>query len=115
MSGWRHLPTTTEITALYDYLGGFTVAGGKMKESGTAHWITPNTGATNESGFTALPGGLRAVSAAYIMVGTYGSWWSSTVNSPGALYVMNLDNTSSNISMSNSQSTWGYSVRCLKD
>ena len=54
--GW-HLPTHTEWTTLTDYLGGITVAGGKLKEAGTRFWNTPNNNATNESGFTALPGG----------------------------------------------------------
>ncbi len=57
--GW-HLPTETEWRILIDYLGGFGVAGGKMKETGATHWDTPNTGATNESGFTALPSGNRS-------------------------------------------------------
>ena len=56
--GW-HLPSNDEYTVLTDYLGGSGVAGGKMKEAGTIHWVSPNTGATNESGFTVLPGGTR--------------------------------------------------------
>lgn len=55
--GW-HIPTDAEWIALIDYLGGTNVAGGKMKQIGTVHWISPNLGATNESGFSALPGGL---------------------------------------------------------
>ena len=54
-AGW-HLPGTGEWTQLTDYLGGLSTAGGKLKETGTAHWASPNTGATNEYGFTALPG-----------------------------------------------------------
>ncbi|MFZ4708201.1 MAG: FISUMP domain-containing protein, partial [Bacteroidales bacterium] len=56
--GWL-LPSIAEWTTLTTYLGGDTIAGGLMKEEGTAHWISPNNSATNESGFTALPGGLR--------------------------------------------------------
>ena len=57
--GW-HLPSDSEWDVLVNYLGGDNVAGGKMKEAGTAHWNSPNTGATNESGFTGLPGGFRS-------------------------------------------------------
>ena len=58
-AGW-HVPTDAEWVALITYLEGFTVAGGKMKEKGIEHWKSPNEGATNETGFTALPGGYRS-------------------------------------------------------
>ena len=54
------------------------MAGGKMKETGTTHWNSPNTGATNESGFTGLPGGYRSGGGYFSYVGNYGNWWSST-------------------------------------
>jgi uncharacterized protein (TIGR02145 family) len=57
-TGW-HVPSTTEWTTLETFLGGASVAGGKLKETGTSKWFSPNTGATNETGFTALPGGAR--------------------------------------------------------
>ena len=57
-SGW-HIPSDAEFTQLTDFLGGEGVAGGKMKEAGYDHWNSPNTGATNSSGFTGLPGGYR--------------------------------------------------------
>ena len=69
-TGW-HLPTDAEWTTLTDYLGGKNVAGGKLKETGTEHWFSPNTGATNESGFTALPGGI-VIYAAYFGLTTMG-------------------------------------------
>jgi len=54
-----HIPTDAEWTTLTTYLGGSTLAGGKMKEAGSSHWLSPNTGATNSSGFKGLPGGFR--------------------------------------------------------
>ena len=60
-----HVPSSAEWTTLTGFLGGTFVAGGKMKETGTAHWANPNTGATNESGFTGLPGGIRVTTGSY--------------------------------------------------
>jgi uncharacterized protein (TIGR02145 family) len=78
--GW-HLPSDAEWTVLTDYLGGESVAGGKMKEAGTVHWNSPNTGATNSSGFTALPGGLSYTSGDFNYLGSIGHWWSATESS----------------------------------
>jgi uncharacterized protein (TIGR02145 family) len=75
-TGW-HLPSDAEWTILTDYLGGTSVAGGKLKETGTTHWQSPNTDATNESGFTALPGGGCFIGS-FQYVGQEGIWWSST-------------------------------------
>ena len=77
--GW-HVPSDAEWTVLIDYLGGEDVAGGKLKETGTTHWDIPNEGATNESGFTALPGGDRGYLGTYEEIGQSGSWWCSTQN-----------------------------------
>jgi len=80
-TGW-HVPTESEWNTLIYYLGGFSVAGGKMKETGTTHWKTPNTGATNESGFTALPSGLRLgyIYGTFDNKGAFGVYLSSTFN-----------------------------------
>ncbi len=83
-AGW-HVPSDAEWTTLEDYLGGGLVAGGKMKT--TTDWQSPNTGATNESGFSGLPGGLRDGSGSYYNVGYFGYWWSSTeLSTAGAWY-----------------------------
>ncbi len=76
-TGW-HVPTDTEWTTLIDYLGGEYVAGGKLKEAGTAHWNSPNTSADNSSGFTALPGGYRGYYGAFFDMSLHGYWWSAT-------------------------------------
>jgi len=70
--GW-HVPTDAEWTTLSIFLGGDNVAGGKLKETGTTHWTTPNIEATNETDFTALPGGSRSNSGAFGYIGGYGS------------------------------------------
>src|SRR5574344_54019 len=69
-TGW-HVPSDAEWTELTDYLGGASVAGGKLTETGTTHWNSPNTGATNETGFTALPGGYRFSNGAFNGIGLY--------------------------------------------
>src|SRR5574344_648159 len=78
-TGW-HLPSDAEWTELTDYLGGTIDAGGKLKETGTIEagtglWYDPNTGATNETGFTALPGGDRRGSGTFLYIGDNGYWW----------------------------------------
>ena len=79
--GW-HIPTDTEWTTLTTYLGGDSIAGGKLKEVGTTHWQSPNTAATNETGFTALPGGYHDSGGAFGGIEIDGYWWSTSENSP---------------------------------
>jgi len=75
--GW-HVPTNIEWMELIDYLGGNSVAGGKLKEIGTTHWQEPNLGATNESGFTALPGGFCDYNGDLLNLSIAGWWWTSS-------------------------------------
>jgi uncharacterized protein (TIGR02145 family) len=77
--GW-HVPSDSESTVLIDYLGGLNIAGGKMKEEGTAYWENPNTAADNSSGFTGLPGGARSSTGEFTSIGKGGAFWSSTDN-----------------------------------
>ncbi len=113
-TGW-HLPTDVEWTTLTDYLGGTNVAGGKMKETGTTHWNSPNTGATNESGFTALPGGLRNSSGSLYYLGSRGHWWSSTESSGTIAWSRYLYYDYDQVIRNNNGKTNGFSVRCLKN
>jgi uncharacterized protein (TIGR02145 family) len=114
--GW-HVASKEEWDTLSNYLGGDLVAGGKLKEAGTAHWKYPNTGATNETGFFALPGGQCTgwTSAAGIYIGTLGNWWSSTENSNEYADNILMHFGESYISGASMLKTEGYSVRCIKD
>ena len=115
--GW-HVPTDDEWTILTDYLGGSSVAGGKMKETGTEHWNSPNTGATNESGFTALPGGYRQYNGNYnysYPMGNYGYFWSSTESSSSSARGRELNYNNSAVNRHNYPKRSGFSVRCLMD
>jgi uncharacterized protein (TIGR02145 family) len=104
----------TEWTTLTTFLGGEAMAGGKMKETGTAHWASPNTGATNESGFSALPGGYRYYSGNFSNVGITGGWWSSEYSLGEAWYRGMFYNNAS-VSRLNHFKGYGFSVRCLRD
>ena len=114
-TGW-HLPSDAEWTELTDYLGGTTIAGGKLKETGTTHWASPNTGATNETGFTALPGGYRNNNGTFLDLGYYGSWWSATENNAATAW-SRLMNFNSSIVFRNYyyNKELGFSVRCVRD
>lgn len=116
-NGW-HLPTDTEWTELVNYLGGTSIAGGKLKEISTTHWLTPNTGATNESGFTALPTGYRDYSCgAFGYIGTYGAWWTANEYTayPTRAFKYMLNNSGENINRSFNQKSYGFCVRCIKN
>ena len=76
-TGW-HIPSDAEWTTLTTYLGGECVAGGNLKETGITHWQSPNTGATNKTGFTALPGGYRHCNGDFFCMCRNASFWSST-------------------------------------
>jgi len=112
--GW-HLPTDTEWTILTTFLGGQSVAGGKMKEAGTSHWYSPNTGATNSSGFTALPGGYRDYNGSFYDLSGNGVWWSSTERSTSYAWRRYLNYNYANVFRYDSNKSLGFSVRCLKD
>ncbi len=113
-TGW-HVPTDAEWTTLTTYLGGESVAGGKLKELGTTHWTTPNTGATNETGFAALPGGYIYYDGTFDFIGNIGGWWSATEYYPPSAHARGMYYDLSDVySLYNSKEI-GYSIRCLKD
>jgi uncharacterized protein (TIGR02145 family) len=111
--GW-HIPSKAEWEVLVDFLGGEGVAGGKMKSTGISLWTTPNEGATNSSGFTALPSGYRI--NGYAGAGTTTNWWSATEASIDAAWMLgSLYYLNSQASIFNNGKISGYPCRCLKD
>ncbi len=112
--GW-HVPSNAEWQILVEYLGGEEIAGGKMKEAGTEHWDPPNAGATNESRYTALPGGWRTFSGAWDYMGTGAYFWSSTLYPTAGVWMRSLSFDDATIGNFLSPSRYGYSVRCIKD
>ncbi|MFZ2339030.1 MAG: fibrobacter succinogenes major paralogous domain-containing protein [Bacteroidales bacterium] len=107
--GW-HIPTASEWSEMITNLGGSFYAGGKLKEAGTVHWISESQGTTNETGFTALPGGCRYLDGTFRDIREHGYWWMSDLNRYVTLHYSN------NMS---GEGSWngiaGYSVRCIKD
>lgn len=115
--GW-HVPTSTEFTTLQTYLGGAAVAGGKMKMTGTDYWNTPNTGATNESGFTALGSGYRDDAGTNAALNQNGVLWTITEQSSiyaRRVYILYNSATSSGQSDNNNSKKIGFSLRLIKN
>lgn len=114
-SGW-HLPSDLEWTQLINYFVGFS-PGNMLKESGTTHWQSPNNllGATNASGFTALPGGTRNVDGTFGYVGQIGNFWSTTQSSSSFAYRKGMTYNTIDVNSSNQDKELGFSVRCIKD
>jgi uncharacterized protein (TIGR02145 family) len=113
-AGW-HVPTDAEWTTLTDNLEGSSIAGAKLKESGSLHWIGTNTGATNESGFTALPGGLRDLEE-FNDAGKTGGWWSSDEYKSVFALSRSLQSFENRVGLRYSdRKQIGLSIRCIKD
>lgn len=114
-AGW-HVPSDSEWTLLESTLGGYDIAGSKLKESGNDHWVSPyNTDATNESLYTALPGGYRNNNGEFSHTENYGYWWTSTESSDLNTWVRSLYVQSSQITREDFSKKNGVSVRCIKD
>jgi uncharacterized protein (TIGR02145 family) len=113
-TGW-HIPNDAEWTTLTNYLGGDSVAGDKMKETGTVHWLSPNTGATNECGFTGLPGGSRYGTGPFNDIGYSGNWWSSTAYEPHDAWFRYLLFNDGSVLKDWYNKGNGFSVRCVRD
>jgi uncharacterized protein (TIGR02145 family) len=113
-TGW-HVPSDDEWTGLTTYLGGDSIAGDKIKETGTIHWLTPNTEASNESGLTGLPGGYRSNIGTFGNIKKIGYWWSSTSFSTVDAYYRFISSDFEPVVRSNSSKRGGFSIRCVMD
>jgi len=114
--GW-HAPTNDEIDILVTFLGDYKTAGGKLKEQGLIHWNSPNEGATDNYGFSFLPGGFRNYNGTFAEIRINGVWWNITdrpTTNEGYMNILYKDDAvvADNISVSKKN---GYSARCLKD
>ena len=116
-TGW-HVSTKKEWKILLYHLGNYE-AGWQLKERGTTHWRAPNKGVTNSSGFTALPGGYRKRSGAFIGIGSFGNWWATPRNSIAIPWYQNWNYRFGSFSMvvsaNRHKKRVGLSVRSIKD
>jgi uncharacterized protein (TIGR02145 family) len=115
---WNKLVTCLDVNAdtTCIYCIQSSLAGAKMKESGTTHWLAPNTGATNSSGFNALPGGCRLNYGPFNGAGNqYGFWWSTTAFTTSSFWYRTLSYSNSEITKYDISKTAGLSVRLIKD
>lgn len=110
--GW-HLPSDSEWSQLINHLGGEDVAGGKLKSTST--WNSPNTEATNSSGFSAFPGGYRFSNGIFLDIGDYGYWWSATEYSSTSAWYRGMSYNNGSVNRNDYAKTNGFSVRCLRD
>jgi uncharacterized protein (TIGR02145 family) len=113
-AGW-HVPSIDEWRELSRALGDSARAGGKMKEAGTDHWLSPNKGADNSSGFNGLPAGIRYFEGTFSSIQTYTAIWSSSEASGDDLWSAGLYYAESVLSLNHNSKKYGFSVRCIKD
>ncbi|MFZ1683679.1 MAG: FISUMP domain-containing protein [Candidatus Zixiibacteriota bacterium] len=112
--GW-HVASDSEWLAMMTVLGGNTVSGGKLKESGYTHWLIPNLGASNSSGFTALPEGTRYAGGNFGNIGYDANYWTSTEFDEEKSWGRGLSNYSAAIYLYYDVKVMGMAVRCVKD
>jgi len=113
-AGW-HVPSNSEWTTLTTFLLGEDVAGGKLKEAGITHWKSPNGEATNESGFTALPGGAISSGGLYDGIGYEGAWWAADEDMNTDIYCRILSYYWGRLQTNHAVKQSGFSVRCVKN
>jgi len=114
IDGW-HIPSHQELLDLADFFGGISVGGGPLKETGTTHWLYPNSGATNSSGFTALPGGGRSVAGAFSNITKRCLLWTQTEYDASSSYYHYLRYNGEDVDSDDDPKTCGYSIRLVRD
>lgn len=112
-AGW-HVASDAEWETLITGIGGYPTGGGKLKAV-SALWTTPNTGASNSTGFSALPGGVRITGGTYARLGQSGSWWCGDQYGTNGSWYRSLSNTSEAATRGGASKQDGYSVRCVRD
>ena len=113
-AGW-HIPDNAEWDEMINWLGRVRSAGGKMKETGTTHWLTPNRDATNSSGFTGLPGGYRYYNGKFYDMDASGNWWSTSAPTKTEAWAYGLNFENGEVGTDGGYIQSGFSVRCIKD
>jgi uncharacterized protein (TIGR02145 family) len=112
--GW-HVPVKDDWQTLRDFIGDSLTAGGKLKETGTAHWLSPNLGADNSSGYTAVGAGIRYFEGTFASVLSYASFWSATGADNDDNWYTGLYFDDASFVIDNANKKNGFSVRCIKD
>lgn len=112
--GW-HVPTQAELQTLSTYLGGDAISGGKLKEIGLTHWITPNTGADNESGFTGVGAGNRLYDCSFNDINYFNRYWAATELDIDSAYFILLSYDSDDSNFDDGDKNIGSSVRLVRD
>jgi uncharacterized protein (TIGR02145 family) len=113
-AGW-HVASDSDWTVLATFLGGDSIAGGKLKERGTSHWAVPNTGADNASGFTGIPGGYRKKDGGFYEIGQSSNMWSSTSEDLDYARFRGMGYHFKFMSKGYYDKRYGFSVRCVRD
>jgi uncharacterized protein (TIGR02145 family) len=113
-TGW-HVPEREDWLKLREFTGDSIKGGGKLKEAGTLHWLTPNKGADNSSGFTALASGMRYFEGSFASLLSFTGFWSSTVTGIKDIWYMSLYYGDATFTISHITKNHGFSVRCIKD
>ena len=112
--GWR-VPSNADWTKLIDFLGGKTVAGGYIKETGTTHWLTPNLDANNITGFTSMPSGHRTNMGAFSEMAHFTRFWTTEQISDANGYDVIITYSNASFNLQSWQKTFGFTIRCVKD